>query len=492
MSHGVRTLSLSGHRVANRRSAGECVYVSRRRLLTPFCSAALVATWLVAGASAQLPVTGRPVSQLAWLDDEVLAMMDEFGISGGLVALQRNGVIIYQRGFGWNDSGQIIAMPENSLCRTASCTKPFTGAAIQRLAGDGALSLEDFAFDLGQTGGGLLPLDPYPSLGDEDLKDVKIRHCLTHTGGWDRSMVGDLTYHECAIADDMDIDSPPGRTNTMRWILGQPLQCTPGMTCEYSNIGYLACGLIVEEVTGQNLLTYLRQNVLTRDMWVPWSDFRMGRTFEVDAPAREVWYDGSAGFTCVFDNSECVLGCDTPITNSAYGAWDHEARLGQGAIVLSPATALRFMDRYNVQLGSQSIGAPLNGERFNAYHNGILDGCNAYFWQRDDGINLFMFFNEDATGDDFGSELRSRIESTLDDQSNWPTLDVEGFWAAPTIGTPAVYGSYDRPFRGLSDALNTLEDGSILNLKTGNYVYAGTISTQLRLRAPLGLARIGG
>lgn len=472
-----------------------------RSRCTVSTSTAITFVSLFTSAAAQLPVTGRPVSELAWLDTEVLDLMNEFAVSGGMVAMMRNGRIIYQRGFGWHDSGENVAMPENALARIASCTKPITAAAIQRLVSENRLELDDFAFDLGQPGGGILQLTPFPSLGDEELKEVTVLHLLTHMGGWDRDPalgVGDLTYNECTIAGDMGVPTPPGRTNTMRWILGQPLQFTPGTDQAYSNIGFLALGLIVEQVTGQGLTTYLRDNILTPDDWVPATDFRQGRTFEVNQPPREAWYDGNDLEHCVFNNSECSFGCSTVIFNSAYGAWDHEARISQGGTVLSPATMLRFLDRYYVESFDPEIGEPLNGGRLNGDHGGVQDGCNAYAWQRDDGINVFMFFNEDAANDDpddpghFGRLLRSRIEATIDDQTNWPTFDVEGFWATPSVGTPAAYGSYDRPFRGMPDALSTLEHGSILNLKAGTYAFSGTISTQLKLRAPLGLARIGG
>lgn len=452
-------------------------------------------------ALAQLPVTGRPVSQLAWLDTKMVDLMNEFSITGGMLAVMRNGHVIYQRGFGWNDSGENIAMPENSLCRIASCTKPITAAAIRKLESEGRLSVEDYAFDLGQSAGGILQLAPFPSLGDSRLRDVRIRHLLVHSGGWDRGAagVGDLTYKECEIAGDMDVTTPPGRTNTMRWILGQPLQFSPGMRDDYSNIGFLALGLIVEKITGQTLITYLRQNILTNDMWIPSSDFRMGRTFEADAPAREAWYDGRIGFHCVFNDSNCVFGCSTSITNSAYGSWDHEARTGQGAVVLSPATALRLLNTYYVQVYSDDIGLPLDGVPSNGSHGGSLQGCNTAIWQRSDGINVFVFFNKDPASSDesstghYGNLLLSRIDAGLDSQTNWPTLDVEGFWAAPIVNPlPAIYGSYDRPFHGIPDSINTLGDGSKLILKAGDYAYNGTISTKLQIRSPLGLARIGG
>jgi hypothetical protein len=451
------------------------------------------AGFLFAGAAnAQLPVTGRPISQLAWLDAEMQDFMADFDIRAGLLAVSHDDVVVYQRGFGYHNENETVSMPENALVRIASCTKPFTGAAIQRLAAQDVVTLEDHAFDLGQSGGGILPQDPFGPLGDNRLRDVRIRHLLTHTAGWDRDVVGDWTYEECQIAGDMGVTSPPGRDNTLRWILGHPLQFAPGMRSAYSNIGYLACGLIVEEVTGVGLLTYLRQNILTPDMWVPSTDLRQGRTFDADQPVREAFYEGGQNW-CVFQNECPGLRCSI-LCGSPYGSWDHEARIGQGGLVVSPATMMELMKRYYVASGSIHIGEPMSAGAWGS-HGGALVGVNCRAWQRSDGTKVFIWFNkknDDEDGNNFASLFATRIDSELTAQTNWPTLGVDGFWVLPGAAFVSYFGSYDTPFRGLTFALSQLTNGSRVNLKPGTDPFVGTISTKVQLRAPLGMARIGG
>src|ERR1044071_9422071 len=141
---------------------------------------AMIFAFAASTASAQLPVTGRSVSQLAWLDTEVLNLMNQNNITGGMVAVMRNGKVIYQRGFGWLNSQHSFNMPENSLCRIASCTKPFTAACVQRLISQGFFGLNSNAFTLGQPGGGILNSTPFPSLGDSRLQIVTIQDLLIH------------------------------------------------------------------------------------------------------------------------------------------------------------------------------------------------------------------------------------------------------------------------------------------------------------------------
>lgn len=447
---------------------------------------------LTAGVFAQIPISGVPVPELNWADTNMRDFMSDNDITAGLLAISRNGVIVYQRGFGYHDADESIDMPENALVRIASCTKPFTGAAIQNLAIDFEFDMHDNAFDLGQPEGGLLPHDPFPSLGDSRLRDVTVFQLLTHEGGWDRTDPNtDWTYEECRIADELNVASPPGRTNTLRWILGQPLQFTPGTRSAYSNVGYLAAGLIVEEITGVGLLSYLRENILTPDMWVPSTDLRGGRTFPIDQPTREAWYDGGLG-GCVFD-SVCG-GCGLQSVEAAYGSWDHEARIGQGGLVVSAATMLQFANRYYVGSGSGNIGFPVD-PTWSGSHGGALSGVNCRIWQRGDGTNVFIWFNKknaDEDGDNFAAMFSSRIDQELDSQAEWPTEAVDGFWVQPGGPLPFGYfGCFDDPFRGVEQALAFLADGSRVNVKPGSDPFTGMISTKLLLRAPQGTARIG-
>ncbi|MBL8878660.1 MAG: beta-lactamase family protein, partial [Phycisphaerales bacterium] len=171
-------------------------------------------TILMFDASANAQISGRYIPELSWADITMLNFMTEHGISGGLLGIMKDGCVVYQRGFGWMDNDQNITMPENALVRIASCTKPITAAAIQKLAAEGAFGpdgIDRLAFNLGQSNPGVLNINPWPSLGDSRMRNITIRHLLLHQGGWDRDPdvgPGDVTYMECTIASDMGINSP--------------------------------------------------------------------------------------------------------------------------------------------------------------------------------------------------------------------------------------------------------------------------------------------
>ena len=133
---------------------------------------------LVAQAETTLPVSGPAVPELVAFDDAMLAFMDEKGIEAGLLGVMKDGVVVLERGYGWQDSGHAEGLPATAMMRIASVTKPLTAAAIRRLVDQGLIGLDDYVFDLGQAEGGLLGLTPFLSLGDARLADITVQHLL--------------------------------------------------------------------------------------------------------------------------------------------------------------------------------------------------------------------------------------------------------------------------------------------------------------------------
>ena len=360
----------------------------------------------------------RVVPPGAWLepllDSLMVAFTGEHDIGAAAIGMVKDGVIVYNRVFGWKDRGRTIPLPKDAMMRIASVTKPFTAAAVHELAREGALDLDAFVFDLGQSGGGLLDIQPFPALGDARLAEVTIRHLLAHRGGWDRSIAGDLTYREIEIAETMSVPSPPGRLNTVRYILGQPLEFDPGSERSYSNIGYLVLGLIIEQVSGTDYLTLLFDRVLS-PLGVRDGDIILGRTFPPDRSDREPWYDNGDWLT------RNVFDPDGPHVRWPEGGWDHEARVAQGRLVASTEPILRFLDVYQVagdDIGTRRRRPEPTGWHWN--HTGSLPGTNAVARQRWDGVNYVVLFNKRHSSN-YAGQIRDVIDDILNNtRIAWP------------------------------------------------------------------------
>jgi CubicO group peptidase (beta-lactamase class C family) len=365
------------------------------------------------------PAVGVPVPELSVFDDLMQNFMEDHAIPGGALGIMSDGVVVFERAYGWQDELQSHPIRPNVVMRVASMTKPVSAAAIRTLIAAGALNLTDRVFNPKNPGAGVLEYLPFGT-PDVRLGSITIEHLLQHRGGWDRGMVGDLTYMEQNIADDMEIPSPPGRVNTARWIMGQPLQHDPGSTTAYSNIGYLLLGLIVEERSGMDYLSYVHDVVfagsgLTEDQLF------LGRSFKADQDLREphYHYSGLAANVFYLDQS------DVAEVFRPYGSWDHEARTGQGRIVASTRAFLTYLDRFTVN--GSNIGEPRpppGSWKWN--HTGSLPGTDTLARQRGDGINYVVLFNQrPASGASYASQVRVQIDQVLDANTiaTWPTTD---------------------------------------------------------------------
>ena len=357
---------------------------------------------LLAGLIA-LILTGCDTEQLATAPEElkeesdygvILGAFSELhGIGASALAIMKDGNVVYEGVSGFMDAGHNTSIVPSVMMRVASVSKPITAAAIRQLVADGILALDERAFDLGQPEGGLLALQPFPSLGDSLLMNITVEHLLLHEAGWDRDSSADWVFREIEIAGIMSIPSPPGRENTVRYVLGQPLQFDPGSETAYSNVGYLVLGLIIEKVSGKDYLTYVREKIFA-PLGISAEDVIQARTFPQDRSIREPWYDASGLARNVFDpDGQSVRWPD--------GGWDAEAKLAEAGLVTTTRALLEFADEYVVfgpSIGSQRSSR--EGSDWWSWHGGTLPGTNSLVYQSGDGVNYVILFNRRAIGID--------------------------------------------------------------------------------------------
>lgn len=123
-----------------------------------------------------------------------------------------------------------------------SLSKSFTATAVGILCTKGQLDLDDrMETYLGKY---------FPSGADEKLADVRIRHLLTHTMGHGAGYMFEDDRHTHGTDDWLD------------FILTRPLQYAPGEKMVYTNSVFYLCSRIVEEITGEKMLDFLREELL--------------------------------------------------------------------------------------------------------------------------------------------------------------------------------------------------------------------------------------
>lgn len=177
---------------------------------------------------------------------EVSRFVDAISAAGafsGTVLVARDGKTIYSAARGMASYEYRAPIDLDTKFSIASIGKNFTAMSIMQLRDAGKLSLDDRV-------GRFLPDYPNARVRDE----VTIRHLLTHTSG-----LGDIysPKFECLKGSLREVrDYFPIFSDDPN-----PLAFTPGERWQYSNIGYILLGRIIEVASGENFFDYVRRHV---------------------------------------------------------------------------------------------------------------------------------------------------------------------------------------------------------------------------------------
>jgi len=303
----------------------------------------------------QIPVTGSEDPAAAPFDETILSLLRRYDIEGGAFAVSRNGKLVLSRGYGYADVSSKQPVQPGSLFRIASVSKPITAVAVMKLVEDGKLRLEDHAFDLLDLGSG----------ADPQIRQITIRHLLTHSAGWDRGMSFDPMFH-FGMAGAEDI---------IRQMLKRSLHFAPGRRYSYSNFGYCVLGRVIEHVTDRSYEDYVTESVL-KPMGI--ESMRIGS--REGNTAGEVHYYGGGAYNLLPDVMDAHGGWIASALDLVLFADAVQGRGGRKAL-LKPATLAAMIARPEPPLGRDSrrwyaLGwsvVSLNGG-FNISHTGAMPG----------------------------------------------------------------------------------------------------------------------
>ncbi|MGW8137093.1 serine hydrolase domain-containing protein [Sphingomonas zeae] len=173
------------------------------------------------------------------IDALVTKTLADTGVPSASIAVVRGGKIVLAKAYGKQFEGQKAPADPKLPYQIASVSKQFTAAAIQLLADQGKLSLDD-------------TVSKYvPGITDGD--QISLRQLLSHTSGLRDYWPQDYSFKAMATPT-----TPQGIVD--RWAKA-PLDFKPGTQWQYSNTGYVVAGMIVEKVSGQPLLQFLQTHV---------------------------------------------------------------------------------------------------------------------------------------------------------------------------------------------------------------------------------------
>jgi CubicO group peptidase (beta-lactamase class C family) len=183
---------------------------------------------------------GMSSALLVEVDRIIEAAMRDGVTPGAALAIGRHGKLVRLRGYGQLDYGDGAAVTPTTLYDISSLTKVAgTTLGIMRHVETGLIRLDDPVYR---------HLSYWPRKGRTSR--ITIRHLLAHTSGLPPGV--DLTRR--------------GRTRQqrIRSIARLPLVAAPGAQVDYSDLGMIVLGAILEQKQGKRLDTYLRQRVFAR------------------------------------------------------------------------------------------------------------------------------------------------------------------------------------------------------------------------------------
>lgn len=396
-------------------------------------------------ATIATPTAGQAVPALAGFDDVMTALMQQYRLPGGQLAVAKDGRLVLNRSYGVADAAGTPVQPDN-LFRIASVTKTITTVAVLTLVDDGKLALDDKVFPL-------LNFSPPPhATVDPRLNHITVKDLLVHAGGWDSTKSFDPQYLPWSrmAAATVGTEDPPEAATIVRFMLGQPLDFDPGAESVYSNFGFNVLGRVIEHVSGQSYANYTLEHVL-----VPAGirDMRIGGTRASERAPGEVAYANPADLPLqpsVFWGEGFVpaaYGAYSLPALDAHGGWIATAADlarfataidGQrGAALLQPATVQAMITTPRPKAGATGAGNPpvsaglgwdmtpvAGGVEW--AHAGALEGSNAsWLFRGADGLTLAYVFN--TLPNDFVPFFDAsfqRLRAAAKAVTSWPTHDL--------------------------------------------------------------------
>jgi N-acyl-D-amino-acid deacylase len=377
----------------------------------------------------------------------MIRFLEEHKIPGAALAVSKDGRLVYARGFGYADRDAKTAVQPHALFRIASVSKPFTATAVLHLVDQGKLHLEDHPFEL-------LGLRPHLEKGrkvDPRLRRITVLELLQHTGGFDRDKSLDPMFDSIEIAKALQ-EPPPAKPNAiLRFMMGRPLDFDPGKRYAYSNFGYCVLGRVIEHASKERYETYVQEKLLRL---IHITDMRIGHSLANEkAPGEVKYYAGNKTVPAVVG----AIGKPVPWP---YGGWYIEAMDSHGGWIASAVDLVRFADAFNAPAHCpllkptmvEKMFAPPPGEvghqdgkpreryyacgweivrigkagKFNAFHNGSLDGTSSLLVRRSDGLNWAVLFNTRNAGNkkEPADLIDPLIHQAADAIKEWPNRDL--------------------------------------------------------------------
>lgn len=240
------------------------------------CLSAFIGVCLCINVWAQHTVfqIAKPVSEnfsedrLARIDQMLQQNISDGYTCGTVGFIARNGKIIYNKAFGWDDNTKKTILKTDNIFRIASQTKAITSVAVMILFEQGKFLLDDPISKY-------IPAFAHPKVLDKynesdssfttvpALREITIRDLLTHTSGIDYPQIGSDKMKAIYAKAKIPVGFVSDKlilANEINKLASLPLVHQPGERFTYGlNVDVL--GYLVEVVSGKNLDQFFKEQI---------------------------------------------------------------------------------------------------------------------------------------------------------------------------------------------------------------------------------------
>ncbi|MEO6452967.1 MAG: serine hydrolase domain-containing protein [Ginsengibacter sp.] len=404
--------------------------------------------------------TGIPVPQMSASDNLIKNFLSAYNIPGATVAIAKDGRIVYMRAFGFSDINKTIPTQPYNIFRIASLSKQITSIAIMKMMQNGQLSMSSKVFGPG----GILqnhPVFSSANITDPRIYNITVQNLLEHSGGWNRDnncnpnpttpypyFLGgcDPIAFPLRVAMLTGTTNPVTENALIKFLLEKGLDFAPGTAYNYSNIGYLMLGSVIEQISGLSYETYVRDSLLAP---LGIFDMHIGNNLLSEKQEREGEYVGN-GYTTLscYNTGQYVpweYGGFNLNAMDAHGGWIASARdmlkllaavdgFATKPDILLPATITTmvtpsFTNSYYAKGWSVN---PYN----NWWHTGALDGTASELVRTSGGFTWIIILNKrNLTNGNFWSDLDNLGWNCLSSTSTYPAFDL---MTSPTVNASGI------------------------------------------------------
>ena len=163
--------------------------------------------------------------------DQIVQSYADAQVFMGSVLVAKGGSVLISKSYGYADLEWNIPNSPTTRFNIASMTKQFTAASILLLEDRGKLKTDDL---------------------------VK-KYLADAPASWDKITIYNLLTHTSGIPDDA-AKYEPGTPDKLIF-RDRPLNFQPGEQWAYTDLGYIVLGYLLERVSGQTYLDFVRENI---------------------------------------------------------------------------------------------------------------------------------------------------------------------------------------------------------------------------------------